>query len=57
MCEQKVDQLVATIGGLKDGQIYIPEPYPFLGGDLSIESYSKGDLLTFLSIIGDLQLR
>jgi len=54
--ENKVDELINAIGDLKSGQVYIPEPYPFLGGDLSIKSYSKGDLSTFLSIIADLQL-
>lgn len=55
--ERKVDKLLKVVGNLDDGQIYIPEPYPFLGGNLEIESYSKGDLLTFLFIIGDLQLQ
>lgn len=55
--EGKVDKLLKVVGSLDDGQVYIPEPYPFLGGNLQIESYSKGDLSTFLSIIGGLQLQ
>ena len=57
LCEDKVDRVRANIGELGEGQIYIPEPYPFLGGDLSVESYSKGGLFTFLSLIGNLQLK
>ncbi|MBB6521854.1 T6SS immunity protein Tdi1 domain-containing protein [Pseudoteredinibacter isoporae] len=56
LCEEKVDKLEGVVGILEEGEVYIPEPYPFLGGDLKIESYSKGQLMAFLSIIGTLQL-
>ncbi|WP_070971797.1 T6SS immunity protein Tdi1 domain-containing protein [Vibrio sonorensis] len=54
--ESKVDVLRDSIGELAEGQVYIPQPYPFLGGNYEVENYSKGDLVTFLSIIGELQL-
>lgn len=57
LCEAKVDQLINKVGHLDDDEIFIPEPCPFLGGDMSIDSYSKGKLTTFLSIVGDLQIK
>jgi len=51
----KVNEIDNLIGGLKVGEVYIPEPYPFMGGDCSVESYSKGDVFVFMDLIGQLQ--
>jgi len=46
-----VNEISAHLGPLSKEQVYIPKPYPFLGGDESIESYSKGDVWVMLDIV------
>ena len=53
---EKVKEIESRLGSLSIGEVYIPEPYLFTGGDGSVESYAKGDLLVFMDIIGQLQL-
>lgn len=52
---EKVTEIEKKIGALKNGEVFIPEPYLFAGGDGSVDSYSKGDIWVFLEIIGNLQ--
>ncbi len=54
---EKVMEIESRVGFLAEGEVYIPEPYPFLGGDGSIESYTKGDMLIFMDLIGQLQIQ
>ena len=44
----------ARIGALGDGQVYIPEPYPFLGGSGEPETYTKGDAWVFANVVANL---
>ncbi len=53
--ESKSDLLLEMLGPLETGEVYIPAPYPMLGGDLSPESYSKGKLREMLVILSELQ--
>lgn len=55
--EDKIVQLKDKLGPLDIDEIYIPEPYPFLGGNLSLESYGKGNVWVFMELIGSLQLK
>ena len=48
----KIRQLESMFGPLAESQIFIPEPYPFLGGSGELDTYTKGDLSVFLSIAG-----
>ena len=49
---EHVEQIGKHLGPLKEEEIYIPHPYPFLGGDESIDSYSKGNVWVMLEIVG-----
>lgn len=51
----KVQQIKARLGDLDTDQVYIAEPYQFLGGDGSVDSYLKGNLWVYLDIIGGMQ--
>lgn len=42
------------LGGLGKDEIYIPTPYPFLGGSGEPESYEKGDMWVFMDIVSQL---
>lgn len=45
-------EIAARLGSLEGDQVYIPTPYPFLGGDDNDPtSYNKGDVWVFLSIV------
>ena len=46
------DTIRQRLGALREDQVYIPEPYPFLGGDETPESYSIGDVWTFAELVG-----
>ena len=53
--EDRVAAIEQRLGPLIVGEVFIPEPYPFLGGDLSIESYAKGNVWTYAELVGSLQ--
>ena len=53
--KQKLDLIEGRLGKLDGDEIYIPVPFPFMGGDRSIESYKKGNLFTYLDLVGGLQ--
>lgn len=45
----------ARVGSLKKEEVYIPRPYPFLGGSEKPETYNKGDVWVFMEIVAQLQ--
>jgi hypothetical protein len=47
-----VAEIKKTVGSLSEGEVYIPEPYPFLGGSDRPETYSKGNVWVFMNIVG-----
>jgi len=50
-----VENIREQLGPLEGEEVYIPRPYPFLGGDESIDSYSKGNIWVMLEIVGQFQ--
>jgi hypothetical protein len=45
-------EIEKLLGSLEEDQVYIPTPYPFLGGDDNDPTaYNKGDVWVFLSIV------
>lgn len=53
--KEKLELIKDRLGELAEGEIYIPVPFPFMGGDRSVASYKKGSFFTFLELIGGLQ--
>lgn len=47
-----VAAICRRLGPLIENEIYIPEPYPFLGGSEKPETYSKGNFRVFADILG-----
>ncbi len=43
------------IGRLKNEEVYIPEPYPFIGGSDKPETYTKGNVWVFMDIVSQMQ--
>ena len=52
---ERLTAVEALLGPLVPGEVYIPEPYPFLGGLCEPESYAKGNVWTFIDLVGQLQ--
>ena len=50
-----VDRLRTRLGEPNTMEIFIPEPFPFLGGDGSEESYVKGNVFVYADLVGGLQ--
>ena len=48
-----VEEIRENLGSLEELEVYIPEPYPFLGGDESVASYDKGNVWVMLAIVGE----
>jgi len=44
--------IAARLGPLGPDDVYIPQPYPFLGGDEEVDSYAKGNFWTFAELVG-----
>ena len=44
--------IAALIGAPEHEQVYIPCPYPFLGGSCEPETYERGDLWVFWELVG-----
>ncbi len=42
------------LGPLGADEIYIPNPYPFLGGMEEPESYTKGNVWVFIDLVGQM---
>ncbi|WP_420112918.1 T6SS immunity protein Tdi1 domain-containing protein [Pseudactinotalea sp.] len=49
-----VRPVVDRLGPIDPDQVYMPVPYPMLGGSGAPESYDKGDVWVFLEIVGQL---
>jgi hypothetical protein len=45
-------ELEQRLGPLGKNEVYIPAPYPFLGGSGAPETYGKGDVWTFAALVG-----
>ncbi|MDN3577779.1 DUF1851 domain-containing protein [Chitinimonas viridis] len=43
-----------VVGELPQGHIYIPQPYPFLGGSDAPETYNHGDVWVFSHIVAQM---
>lgn len=43
------------LGPLKAGEIYIPQPYPFIGGSDEPDTYAKGNVWVFADIVAQMQ--
>jgi hypothetical protein len=50
-----VRAIAKHVGPLKPDEIYIPEPYPFLGGSCTPDTYSKGNVWVFADIVAQMQ--
>lgn len=50
-----VARIGKRLGPLASEEIYIPEPYPFLGGGEEPESYAKGNVWVFMDIVAQMQ--
>ncbi len=46
-----VEKIRNRLGNLGKEEIYIPTPYPFLGGSCAPETYEKGGLWPFIGIV------
>jgi len=49
-----VQKLMKAVGSLSEDEVYIPQPYPFLGGNESIDSYDKGNIWVMLDLVSQL---
>lgn len=49
-----VQVIASRLGALKHDEIYIPAPYPFLGGSDKPETYDKGDMWVFAHIVAEM---
>ncbi|NQZ32892.1 MAG: DUF1851 domain-containing protein [Oceanospirillaceae bacterium] len=52
---EQVQNIRNQLGALEGDDIYIPQPYPFLGGDQSVNSFTKGELWIMLDIVSQLR--
>lgn len=43
------------LGPLKNEEVYIPEPYPFIGGSDKPETYATGNVWVFMDIVAQMQ--
>jgi hypothetical protein len=50
-----LEYIERRIGPLGNGQVYFPVPVPALGGNGNLNSYDRGDLWTYLSIMAQTQ--
>ena len=50
-----VAQVRKRAGPLKTEELYIPEPYPFLGGSGEPSTYGKGNVWVFMHIVAQMQ--
>lgn len=46
-----VEKIRDRLGSLGKEEVYIPKPYPFLGGSCAPETYDKGGLWPFIAIV------
>lgn len=50
--EQGLAELEQRLGPAGPGQVYMPVPYEILGGSGALDTYDKGDLAVWASIVG-----
>lgn len=43
------------VGPIKKNEVFIPKPYPFVGGSDKPETYGKGDVWVFMDIVAQMQ--
>lgn len=46
--------VVERLGPIAPNEVYMPVPYPMLGGSGAPETYDKGDVWVFLEIVGQI---
>ncbi|MGB7345625.1 MAG: hypothetical protein WBD20_15530 [Pirellulaceae bacterium] len=46
-----LETLQKSVGPLGEQDIYIPQPYPHMGGSGDLATYDKGDVLVFADIV------
>jgi len=51
---EHVKAIAALLGPLQENEIYIPQPYPFLGGSELPKTYDKGDPWVFAAIVAQM---
>lgn len=49
-----VQAIANRLGALADGEVYIPQPYPFLGGTDAPSIYGKGNVWVFTHIVAQM---
>jgi hypothetical protein len=49
---ETVASLSQRLGALEPMQVYIPQPYPFIGGSGALDTYDKGDVWVFAALVG-----
>lgn len=52
---EHVRKIQERLGPLKKDEIFIPRPYPFLGGSDKPETYGKGNVWVFVDIVAQMQ--
>ena len=52
---EDVKKLEQMIGELDKDEVYVPEPYPFLGGDESLASYARRNVWVYVDLVGQMQ--
>ena len=50
-----VQEIARRAGPRRPEEIYIPQPYPFLGGSCEPETYDKGNVWVFADIVAQMQ--
>jgi hypothetical protein len=43
------------VGPIQKNEVFIPKPYPFVGGSDKPETYGKGDVWVFMDIVAQMQ--
>lgn len=49
-----VKEIRRRLGSLNADEVYIAQPYPFLGGDESVDSYGKGNIWVMLDLVAQM---
>jgi len=53
--EDHVKEIADLLGAISENKVYIPTPFPFLGGDEHPGSYIIGDVWTYADMVGQMQ--
>ncbi|RIX40342.1 MAG: DUF1851 domain-containing protein [Rhodocyclales bacterium GT-UBC] len=51
---EHVDTVAKRLGALPPEEIYIPKPYPFIGGSDAPDTYDKGNVWVFARIVAQM---